>query len=141
MMKKHVVAAVCVMALGAVASGGPVAAEDGRNTAAIAGLVAGGIIGAAIGSHQHDQGYPDYRPHPNVPPGENAVGACVHYGNHKVKEAGGYRFQMDKLRDVTYSGATARVVMNATSYYPWGHNYALITCVVRDHNVIEWKRG
>ncbi len=115
-------------------------ANDGRNTAAIAGIIAGGIIGAAIGRHQHDQGYPEYRPHPDVPPGENAVGACVHYGSAQVKAHGGYRFEMDKLLNVNHSGKVTTVTMVATRYFPRGEHREEIVCVVENHRVLSFTR-
>ena len=56
-----------------------VSANNDDAVAAIAGIIALGVIGAAVGKHQHQQGYEDYRPHPQLHSDENAVGTCMHH--------------------------------------------------------------
>ena len=52
--------------------------KDGDRAAAVAGVIALGLLGAAVAQHQHGKGHEEYRHHPKLHADENAVGACMH---------------------------------------------------------------
>lgn len=107
---------------------------------ALVGIVALGVLGAAVAEHQHDEGYQDYRPHPDLPPNENVIGICIHYGLNIVKRAGGYDFELEDVRRIDRAGSTSIVTFYGTGYYPRGqHKTSLVECQVRANKVVAFN--
>ena len=116
----------------------PVSAKDDDVAKAIAGIVAIGIIGAAIADHQHKSGHDVYSAHPRVHPDENAVGACMHHGKRLVEKAGGNYFQLDNVDRVDVQGADTVVVFEATGFYDFGAKSSVVRCTVRNSQVVAF---
>ena len=107
---------------------------------ALAGVVALGVLGAAAGKHQHQQGYNNYRAHPQLHPDENAVGACMHYSQRIVDRAGGYSFDLDRVQSIDLLGdGVTQVRMIGTGYYDNGSKTSRIVCNVRNSTVIGFN--
>jgi hypothetical protein len=106
---------------------------------AIAGIIAIGLLGAAIGKHQAKEGHDNYTPHPRVHADENAVGACMHNGELIVRRAGGYSFELEDIRDIHVKGDITVVTFHGTGYYTYGHKTSLVQCQVRNHRVISFN--
>lgn len=131
----------CVICLTMAWPIAPVMANETSDNAAkaIAGIVALGVIGNAIAKHQHQQGYEEYKPHPQVHPDENAVGACIHNGERIVARAGGWDFRLEDVREVYVQGDITHVVFHGTGYYSYGHKTSLVQCQVRHGKVIHFN--
>lgn len=125
--------AVLCIALAAVLPGAPASAHDHVGEAA--GIVAAGIIGAAIGKHQAEKHEQKYKPHPGVTPTENAVGICVHHGVIVVEEAGGSDFRMVEVKEVTTEDGTTVVVFEARAVYPAGAKTTTVECRITGGSV------
>lgn len=105
-----------------------------------AGVVAAGLIGAAIANHQHKRGYKEYNPHPDVNKEENAVGRCVHHGLAQVESAGGDNFILDHVLSTTdKDDGSTQVNFVATRYYSYGHRTNHVNCVVLKGEVVQFK--
>jgi len=119
------------------------ASTDSDNAAkAIVGVIAAGVLGAAIAKHQHDRGYDDYRPHPNVHSDENAVGRCMHKGLRDVEKAGGFDLELENVKSVKASNdGSTRVEFVATGYYPTGHKTSDILCVIKNGKIKSFKHN
>lgn len=103
---------------------------------AVAGVIALGLLGAAVADHQHERGHEDYTPHPQLHPDENAVGRCAHKGKRNVKKAGGYKFKVKHVNSVRAADdGTTHVSFVGKSYYDYGHRTSDIICVVRGDKV------
>jgi hypothetical protein len=127
--------AVLVLALSVRPSA---ADEDTAN--AIAGIIALGVLGAAVAHHQHDRGYEDYKRHPKLHPDENAVGNCMHRGKKELKRAGGYRLDLNHVDSVrAHSDGSTHVSMVVTGYYAAGHKTSDVNCVVKNHKITSFK--
>ena len=114
--------------------------KDGERAAAIAGVIALGLLGAAVAQHQHKEGHDEYRHHPKLHSDENAVGACMHRARRMVKRAGGHNAKLNKVDRVRKrdNGNTV-VVFHATGYYDFGHKRSKVRCVVKNHKVIKFE--
>ena len=110
------------------------------NAAGVAeGVVALGILGAAIAHDQKKRGKPDYTPHPHIEPDENAVGKCVHRGLSHVEKAGGYNFKLDHVKNINQKDdGSTHVNFVGTSYYSYGHRTNDIKCVIQGGKVIHF---
>ena len=107
---------------------------------AIAGIIALGLLGAAVAQDQHDRGHEEYTAHPRLHPDENAVGHCVHRGKHLVKKAGGNRFNLDHVNDISVNGdGSTHVSFVGTGYYVYGHKTSDVICVVKNGKVASLK--
>lgn len=122
------IVAAGVIALSVTAS--PSYAND-DTAKAIAGVIALGLLGAAVADHQHERGYEEYKAHPKLHADENAVGHCAHRAKRMVKKAGGYKFKLNHVDNIRVSdnGAT-HVSFVGTGYYDFGHKTSDIKCVV-----------
>lgn len=117
---------------------GPTAAHN-DTAKAVAGIVALGLLGAAVADNQHERGYDTYKPHPNLHGDENAVGTCAHKAKRKVKDAGGYKFKVKHVNSVTpENDGTTHVSMVGTGYYDFGHKTSDILCIVKGHKVTSF---
>ncbi|MFC4667545.1 hypothetical protein ACFO5X_03165 [Seohaeicola nanhaiensis] len=129
---------ICMTLAGQV--GSVMANETSDNAAkAIAGIVALGVIGNANAKHQHQRGYEEYKPHPQVHRDENTVGACIHNGERIAARAGGWDFRLEGVREVYVQGDITHVVFHGTGYYSYGHNTSLVQCPVRHGKVIHFN--
>lgn len=115
-------------------------AQANEDTAkAIAGIIALGLLGAAIAEDQSNSSHPDYKPHPRVDPNENAVGACVHRATRKVKKAGGSRLKLNKVNSVVAgSDGKTSVSIRVTGYYPALNKTSDVVCVVKNNKVVSY---
>lgn len=114
--------------------------KNDEAAAAIAGVIALGLLGAAAASHQHDQDYEEYRPHPRFHPDENAVGTCMHHAKRLVKNAGGHHTRLNNVNKIEAkpNGRTV-VVFHATGYYDFGRKKSKVRCVVKNHRIVNFK--
>ena len=114
-------------------------AKDGENTEAIAGIIALGLLGAAVADYQHDEGHEEYTHHPKLHPDENAVGKCLHRAKKEVKNAGGHYTELNNVDKVKAKedGKTV-VVFHATGYYGFGHKESKIRCVIKDGKIVKF---
>jgi len=129
--------AFSVTALPAAAS-----SESDDVAKALVGVIAAGVLGAAIAKHQHKRGYDEYQDHPRVHADENAVGRCMHAGLRAVKKAGGYDLELENVKSVNTSGnGSTRVEIVATGYYPAGHKTSDILCVINHGKVTSIKHN
>lgn len=112
--------------------------HSGEVAGAIAGVIALGILGAAVGHHQRDN--ESYESHPALHPDENAVGTCMHHAIRLVKKAGGHYAQLDNVDKVVLkpNGNTV-VVFHASGFYDFGRKQSKIRCVIRDHRITKFK--
>lgn len=107
---------------------------------AIAGIIALGVLGAAVAHHQHERGYEDYKNHPKLHPDENAVGKCMHRGKKELKRAGGYRLDLNHVNNVrAENDGSTHVSMVVTGYYPAGHNTSDVICVVKNDRITSFQ--
>ncbi|MCP5085191.1 MAG: hypothetical protein GY952_00050 [Rhodobacteraceae bacterium] len=128
-------------ALAVSVSTAPVAAHDDF-AKALAGVVAVGIIGAALADHQHNRGEEEYKRHPKVHADENAVGRCMHRTKKRVKKAGGYKAKLNHVRHVRANGdGKTKVDMVVTGYYSFGHKTSDVHCVVKNHKIVSFKHN
>ncbi len=113
--------------------------KDGDRAAAVAGVIALGLLGAAVAQHQHGKGHEEYRHHPKLHADENAVGACMHRAKRLVRKAGGHHTKLNRVDRVNHrdNGSTV-VVFHATGYYDFGHKKSKIRCVVKRHKVTKF---
>lgn len=103
---------------------------------AVAGVVALGLLGAAVADNQHERGHEEYTAHPNLHADENAVGRCSHKAKRKVKKAGGYKFKVNHVNSVRLANdGTTHVSFVGTGYYDFGHKTSDIVCVVKQGKV------
>ena len=115
-------------------------ANDKDTAAALAGIVALGVIGAAIGHDQHRRGDEDYTNHPRVHPDENAVGRCMHRAKRLVKKAGGDHVELDHVADVKMLNNGNTVVrMQVTGYYPFASKTSNVRCVVHNNKIKKFE--
>lgn len=136
-MLRRAQSAVLSVALAAALPGAPASAHD--HVGEVAGIVAAGIIGAAIGRHQAEKHEERYKPHPGVTPTENAVGICVHHGVRIVDEAGGSDFRMVEVEKVNSEGGTTVVVFKARAVYPAGVKTSTVTCRISGGGVTSFE--
>lgn len=136
---KRLVFSALVAASALAASPGLADKKSDNAAKALAGIVALGVLGAAVAEHQHDEGYNAYRPHPDLPPNENVVGICMHYGLNIVKRAGGYDFELEDVRRIDRAGSTSIVTFYGTGYYPRGKKTSLVECQVRANKVVAFN--
>lgn len=115
--------------------------EKHHDTAAtIAGVVALGVLGAALASHQHRRGEDEYTPHPRFHPDENAVGRCMHRAEREVQRAGGHYVQLDDVQDVNYKNNGKTVVqMRVTGFYSFANKTSSVRCVVNRGRVTRFE--
>jgi len=107
---------------------------------AIAGIIALGAIGAAIAHDQHKNGHRQYTNHPKVHAEENAVGRCMYRVKNEVKNAGGYRANLDHVKSVNTAGSGALdVKMVVTGYYDFGHRTSDVNCTVHNNKVSKFS--
>tara|TARA_R110000744_G_scaffold217072_1_gene335853 strand:- start:142 stop:573 length:432 start_codon:yes stop_codon:yes gene_type:complete len=141
-MKKFAIL-VASTAIIASMSASSIQAADGKKTeaaAAIVGVVALGLLGAAVADSQHNSGNVEYRHHPHLHPDENAVGACMHHTKHLVKKEGGHKAKLDKVDKVeAKSHGETLVVFRATGYFDFGHKTSKIRCTVKHHKVVKFE--
>lgn len=141
---KTVISAISAIALVASVSATPVAAnkESDDVAKALAGVIAAGVLGAAIAKHQHERGDEEYTPHPKVHADENAIGRCMHKSLSTVKKGGGYDLELEHVKSVkAASDGSTRVEFVATGYYPTGHKTSDILCVVKNGKVTSLKHN
>lgn len=112
--------------------------HHGKTARAIAGIVALGMLGAAVGHHQRKNEY--YDPHPALHPDENAVGTCMHHAKRLVREAGGHHARLNRVNRVEAkpNGRTV-VVFHATGFYDFGAKKSKVRCVVKHHRIVKFK--
>ncbi|MCF6321918.1 MAG: hypothetical protein L3J32_09150 [Rhizobiaceae bacterium] len=142
-MKKFIVALAISALLPLTALNGTVQAK-GKNddaAAAIAGIIALGVLGAAISRNQRKQGVEEYRPHPKIRYDENAVGACLFRAESLVRGAGGSTAQLNSVKNIQLANNGDTIVtMTATGVYPAGSKTSDIYCVVgNDHRVRDFR--
>lgn len=136
---KKIIPLTSSVALALAVTATPSAAND-DTAKAIAGIIALGVLGAAVADHQHDRGYEDYKPHPKLHADENAVGKCMHRGKRTLKKAGGYRLVLNHVNSVhAKANGSTHVSMVVTGYYPVGHKTSDVICVVKNHKIIKFK--
>lgn len=112
--------------------------HSGEVAGAIAGVIALGILGAAVGRHQRDND--TYESHPSLHPDENAVGTCMHHTIRTVKKAGGHYAQLDNVDRVeTKPNGNTVVVFHATGFYDFGSKQSRVRCVIKNHRVTKFK--
>ena len=123
-----------------LAMSAPPSAANDDTANAIAGVIALGVLGAAVAHHQHDRGYDEYKSHPKLHPDENAVGKCMHRGKKELKKAGGYRLDLNHVDSVrAQNNGSTHVSMVVTGYYPAGHKTSDVICVVKNHKITSFK--
>lgn len=127
--------AALVLALSA-----PPSAANEDAAKAIAGIIALGVLGNAVAHHQHERGYEDYKRHPRLHPDENAVGRCMHRGKRELKNAGGYRLDLNHVNNVrAENDGSTHVSMVVTGYYPVGHKTSDVICVVKNDRISSFQ--
>lgn len=108
--------------------------------AKIVGVVALGVLGAALASHQHRRGEVEYRPHPRLHPDENAVGRCMHKAEREVQKAGGHYVELNDVQDVNYKRNGKTVVrMRVTGFYSFTNKTSNVRCVVNRGRVTKFE--
>jgi hypothetical protein len=118
----------------------PAYADEEQRRRNAAGIVALGLLGAALASRQHDNGRVNrYEPANDYDANENAIGACTHYAERLVRQQGGYDFEVDRIRRVTVSGRNRVVQFDGTGYYNNLRKRSRISCTVRNHTVVGFK--
>ena len=140
MKKTIVILEAAALTLGSLSMPTPAIASDkDEKAAAIVGIIALGLLGAAAASHQHEQGHEEYRHHPRLHKDENAVGACMHHAKRLVKRAGGHHTRLNRVDRINHrnNGSTV-VVFHATGYYDFGRKMSKIRCVVRNHKIAKF---
>lgn len=138
-MKKIVIAVAMSALLPLTVFNASAQANDGA--AAIAGIIALGVLGAAISRDQHKQGVKEYRPHPSVHYDENAVGACLYRAESLVRGAGGFTAQLNSVKNIQLANNGDTIVtMTATGVYPAGSKTSDVYCVVgADHRIRDFR--
>ncbi|MGR3661810.1 MAG: hypothetical protein ACU0CA_11585 [Paracoccaceae bacterium] len=136
---KRIISVTSTIAMVASLTVTPASANDDTANA-IAGIIALGVLGAAISEHQHRRGYDEYVTHPRLHPDENAIGRCMHKGKRAVKKAGGYRMELENVNSIIVGkdGAT-HISFVATGYYPIGHKTSDVICVVKNGKVTSFN--
>jgi hypothetical protein len=136
---KKITSLVAATALTLAVTAAPSTAHD-KAAGIAAGVIAAGLLGAAIANHQHKHGYKEYNPHPDVNKEENAVGRCVHHGLAQVKAAGGDNFILDHVLNTSDKGdGSTHVYFVATRYFSYGHRTNHVSCVVLNGEVLQFK--
>ncbi|MFT5342011.1 MAG: hypothetical protein ACI9BH_001224 [Paracoccaceae bacterium] len=136
---KKITSLVTATALALAVSAAPSTAHNSAAQVA-AGIIALGVLGAAIAHDQHKRGEPEYKPHPHAGEHENAVGKCVHHGLKEVKHAGGYNFILDHvINTAKKDDGSIHVYMVATSYFTYGHRTKHVSCVVDNGHIEQFK--
>ena len=138
---KRVVSLVSAAALALSVTATPSSANDDA-AKAIAGIIALGVLGAAVADHQHKRGHNEDTPHPQLHPDENAAGLCAHHGEKLVAKAGGYELEVEHVNSVEVgSDGATHVSMVMTGYYPAGHKTSDVICVIKNHKVTSFNNN
>lgn len=139
LFRKNTLSATMTATLVMALSMAPAQADD-DTAMAIAGVIALGLLGAAVASDQHDRGHEKYTPHPKLHVDENAVGRCAHRAKRKVKNAGGYNFKVNHVNSVkAEKNGSTHVSFVGTGYYSFGHKTSDIRCVIKNHKVSSFR--
>ena len=110
----------------------------GEVAGAIAGIIALGMLGAAVGHHQRSNQY--YDPHPALSPDENAVGTCMHHAKRLVRNAGGHYARLDSIDSVRHKSHGKTIVrFHATGFYDFGSKRSKVRCEVKHHRIVKFK--
>ncbi len=118
----------------------PIQAKDGEKTAAIAGIIALGLLGAAAAKHQHRENREDYTPHPMLHEDENASGRCMHKAERQISKVGGYSASLDRVDHVKVNDRGQTVVkMHVTGYFPAGNKTTAVRCVIEDGRILKFE--